>query len=103
MEKFYEFNKDLHFIFIDIKQAYDCINRNQLWTILIHFGIPSKLVILVKSCNENTFCQMRYIIIEMSESFEVKTGLRQGDALSIVFFNLTLEQVIRDMKDSRSM
>ncbi|KAL4150119.1 hypothetical protein QTP88_003956 [Uroleucon formosanum] len=40
---------------------------------------------------------------KVSESFEVKTGLRQGDALSLVLFNLTLEEVIRDMKDSRSM
>jgi len=30
LEKFYEFHKDLHLIFIDFKQSYDCINRDQL-------------------------------------------------------------------------
>lgn len=31
----------------------------------------------------------------MSDEFEVKTGLRQGDALSLVLFNITLETVVR--------
>jgi len=31
MEKYYEYNKDLHIIlFVDFKQAYDSINREQL-------------------------------------------------------------------------
>lgn len=96
-----EFNNDLHLIFIDFKLAYDCINRDQLWTILTNFEIPSKLVRSVKSCNENTLYQERYTG-EMSESFEVKSGLRQGNALSPVLFNLVQEQVIRDMKHSRN-
>jgi hypothetical protein len=32
----------------------------------------------------------------ISEDFEVVTGLRQGDALSPVLFNIVLESVIRD-------
>jgi len=40
---------------------------------------------------------------KISESFEVKTVLRQCDALSPVLFNLAPEQVIRDMKDSKSI
>jgi len=31
----------------------------------------------------------------MSEAFEVKTGLKQGDTLSPVSFNLALEKAIR--------
>lgn len=102
MEKFYEYNNDIHLIFIDFKQAYDCTIRNQHWTILINFVISSKLVRLIKSCNKNTMCQVHYLG-ETSKSFEVKTGLRQGDPLSPVLFNLSLEQMIRDMKDNRSM
>lgn len=34
MSKFYEFDKDLHLIFIDYKQAYDSIGRNELWKAL---------------------------------------------------------------------
>lgn len=37
------------------------------------------------------------------QKFEIKTGLKQGDALFPVLFYLALEQVIRDMKDNKSM
>jgi len=40
---------------------------------------------------------------ETSEVFECKTGLRQGDALSPILFNLALEQVIRDIQEKREM
>lgn len=47
-------------------------------------------------------CQVR-CTNEMSKGFEVKTGLRQGYALSPVLFNLALEQVMRDVIDNRCM
>jgi len=47
-------------------------------------------------------CQVRYLD-ETSKSFEVKTELRQGDALSLVLFNLVLELVVRYMKNNRSV
>jgi len=40
---------------------------------------------------------------ETSESFECKTGLRQGDALSPMLFKQALEQVIRDTHKKREM
>jgi len=30
MEKYYEYNKDLHILFVGFKQAYDSIDREQL-------------------------------------------------------------------------
>ncbi|KAE9522716.1 hypothetical protein AGLY_016879 [Aphis glycines] len=39
----------------------------------------------------------------MSETFEVKSGLRQGDALSPTLFNLALEKAMREVWDGRKM
>lgn len=102
MEKYYEFDKDLHMIFIDFKQAYDSIDREQLWIVLQNFGLPKKLVNLVKSCNSNTTCKVRFLGRE-SGDFEVKSGLRQGDALSRILFNIALERIVRDMHETREM
>lgn len=52
MEKKYKYNKN-HLLFVDYKQAYDSINRNQLWIALEDFGIPKKLIKLTEICNLN--------------------------------------------------
>jgi hypothetical protein len=94
LSKHYEYNKDIHLVFIDFKQAYGNIIRNKLWNNLTKLGIPTKIVKLIKLCNNNTNCVVR-MQGELSEPFEVMKGLRQGDALSPVLFNLALESVIR--------
>jgi len=40
---------------------------------------------------------------ELSSIFEYKNGLRQGDALSPVLFNLVLEKVVSDIPDLKEM
>ena len=82
VEKHYEFDNDLHLLFIDYKQAYDSINREVLWDTLITFGIPAKIVKMIKLCMNKTRCKVRFNQHNISDEFEVKTGLRQGDALS---------------------
>ncbi|XP_025196768.1 uncharacterized protein LOC112595684 [Melanaphis sacchari] len=42
MSKYYEFGKDLHLVFVDYKQAYDSVDREELWKTLIILGIPKK-------------------------------------------------------------
>jgi hypothetical protein len=37
-------------LFIDFKKAYDSVRREVLYNILIEFGIPMKLVRLIKMC-----------------------------------------------------
>lgn len=56
MEKHYEFNKDLYMVFVDYRQAYDSIHREELWKAMISFGIPKKYVDMVKLCNAKTIC-----------------------------------------------
>ena len=44
LEKIWEYNEDVHQLFIDFKKAYDSVRREVLYKILIEFGIPRKLV-----------------------------------------------------------
>jgi hypothetical protein len=48
LEKKWEYNEAVHQLFIDFKKAYDLVRREVLLNILIEFGIPMKLVRLVK-------------------------------------------------------
>jgi hypothetical protein len=87
LEKSCEYNVDIHQLCIDYKKAYDNFNRDQLIEIIKEFGIPSKLVRLVKMTLEKMNNKLK-IQGKMSPSFEMVVGLRQGNALSTLPFNL---------------
>jgi hypothetical protein len=50
LEKKWEYNEAVHQLFIDFNRAYDSVRREVLYNILIEFGIPMKLVRLIKMC-----------------------------------------------------
>lgn len=99
MEKCYEYNITLHQLFIDFKQAYDSVRRPQLYTAMLELGIPKKLVGLVEMTLRKTKAKVK-VQGMLSECLEVKRGLRQGDVLSTLLFNVALEKVMRSV-DSR--
>jgi hypothetical protein len=48
LEKKWEYNERVYQLFIGFKKAYDSVRREVLYNILIEFGIPMKLVRLLK-------------------------------------------------------
>jgi hypothetical protein len=46
-------------LFIDFKEAYDSIKREVLYNILVEFGIPKKLVRLIKMRLNETYSKVR--------------------------------------------
>jgi len=42
-------------LFIDFKKAYDVVRQEVLYNILIEFGIPIKLIRLIKMCLNGTY------------------------------------------------
>ena len=48
LEKKWEYNEAVHQLFIDFKKAYGSVRREVLYNILMEFGIPKKLVRLIK-------------------------------------------------------
>ncbi|GBM36204.1 hypothetical protein AVEN_97571-1 [Araneus ventricosus] len=61
---------------------------------MIEFNIPTKLVNLTKASLSNVRCRIK-IQNHLSESFTAERGLRQGDSLACLLFNLTLKKCIR--------
>jgi len=61
-----------------------------LYNILIELGIPLKLVRLIKMCQNETYSRVG-VGKHLSDMFPIRNGLKQGDALSPLLFNFTLE------------
>jgi hypothetical protein len=61
------------------------------------FKIPTKLINMCKACVQETINAIR-IGGTLSFFFENKTGLKHGDPLSPISFNLVLQKVIQSIK-----
>src|SRR5215510_7915785 len=84
----------MHQLFIDFKKAYDSVRTEALYNILIEFGIPKKLVKLIKTWLNETYSRV-LVGKNLSEMIPIRNRLKQGDALSPLLFNFALEYVIR--------
>jgi hypothetical protein len=56
--KKWKYNGTVHRLFIDFEKAYDSVRRGVLYNILTEFGIPAKLVRLIKMCLKETYCKV---------------------------------------------
>ena len=90
IEQSHEWKSPLIINFIDYKKAFDSIDRATLWKIMRHYGIPQHLVTLVEKVYDGTTCR---ILNEgqLTDSFEIKTGVKQGCLLSPFLFILALD------------
>jgi hypothetical protein len=87
-------------LFVDFKKAYDSVRREVLYNILIEFGIPLKLVRLIKMCLNETYSRVQ-VGKHLSDMFPIKNGLKEGDALSPLLFNFALEYAIRKVEANK--
>jgi hypothetical protein len=74
--------------------------REVLHNHLIEFGMAMKLVRLIKLCLNETFIKIhrgKYL----SYSFPIENGLKQGYALSPMFFNFALQYSIRKVQENQ--
>ena len=94
-DKFLAKGKDLFLAFLDLEKAYDRVDRDALWQVLILYGVPGKLLKEVQSFYVDCKACVR-IGHEVNEWFSVNAGLRQGCVMSPWLFNLFMDVVLRE-------
>ena len=94
VEQSIEWNSPLYINFVNYGKAFDSLDRETLWKLLRHYGIPEKITNLIKNMYEN----MSGRIIhegQLTERFEIMTCLRQGCLLSPFLFLLAMDWIMR--------
>ena len=81
----WEYNEEVHKLFIDFKKAYDSFRMEVLYNILIVFGTLRKPVRLQKMSLTEIYSRVR-VCKNVSDRFPIRNGLKQRDALSPMFF-----------------
>jgi len=94
LEKKWEYSEPVHQFFIEFKKAYDSVRREVLYKILIEVGIPRKLESLIKMSLTEIYSR-GLVGKNVSDSFSIRNGLKQGNALIPMLFNFALEYTIR--------
>ena len=80
--------------FLVYRKAFDSVNREAMWTLMAARGVDPHLVSLVKEMYNG--CSGELLVQDYrSRKFEMKTGVRQGCALSPLLFNLFMDHLVR--------
>ena len=65
----------MHQLFIDFKKAYDSVRREVLFNILIEFGVPQKLVRLIKMCLTEMYSRV-WVGKNLSDMLPISNGVK---------------------------
>ena len=99
IEQSIEWNASIYINFIDFEKAFDSVDRETLWKLLRHYGIPQKITDLIKSNYETMKCS---IIHEgrLTEPFEIESGVRQGCLLSPFLFLIVIDWIMKSTTEN---
>ncbi|VDO49218.1 unnamed protein product [Schistosoma margrebowiei] len=94
VKQYIEWNSSLYINFIDYEKAFDSVDRTTLWKLLRHYGVPHKIVNIIQSSYDGLNCKIVHGG-QLTKSFEIKTGVRQGCLLSPFLFLLVIEWIMK--------
>ena len=96
-EKKLEKHQEVFWAFMDLEKAYDRIDREALWQVLRIYGVGGCVLGGIQSFYVGSSACVR-VGSDLSESFEVNVGLRQGCVMSPWLFNVFMDGVVREVK-----
>ena len=96
-EKAREFQKNIHFCFIDYAKAFDCVDHNKLWKILKEVGIVNHLTCLLRNLYAGQEATVRTKHGTM-DWFKIGEGVCQGCISSPCLFNFNAEYIMQNAR-----
>ena len=94
IEQVNEWQATFYAHFVDFEKAFDSVHREGLWRIMKVYGIPDKLIRMVKIMYDDFECS----VLEEGEQtrwFKITTGVKQGCVMSGFLFLLTVDWTMR--------
>jgi hypothetical protein len=89
IEQCSEWQRELYIAFVDYEKAFDSLHRDSLWRILRAYGVPTKIVSIIKQFYHQFSCSAG----SSDLSFEVKSGVRQGCVMSGLLFIVAVDWI----------
>eukprot|EP00752_Nemacystus_decipiens_P016054 g14351.t2 len=74
--------------FVDLTKAYDSVDRELLWDVLRRFGVPPKMLAVIRNFHDGMRARVRMDSGLLSDWFEELHDLRQGCNRAPLLFNL---------------
>ena len=87
---------------LDQEKAYDKILHPYLWAVLRKFEFPEEFIKTVQTLYDGALTTVM-INGELSEPFPIYRGVRQGDALSCLLFDLAIEPLAESIRRSQML
>ena len=101
-EKCIEQDRPLYMVFVDLSKAFDTVGRTGLWQVLRKYGCPEKFTTMIYILHTGMMANVS-VAGEVSESFSVTNGVKQGYVLAPTLFSIflpaMLDEAFRDMGD----
>ena len=89
LEKGREQRQPVSIAFVDLKKAFDTVDRSLLFSILERFGCPPVFLGLLRAMHSGNTAAVR-VGGNLSDTFDVTMGVKQGCVLAPVLFNVFL-------------
>ena len=97
MKKRREHSKETWILFLDLVKAFDRVPRELLWQLLEKFGVPPKLVRLLKAVHKDLL--VKFEVEGLEHEVNCTIGVKQGDILGPVLFIIYMAGVMSDWRN----